>query len=84
MERRFFKETFPNIDDIFIDGNNFKTFNEIFLRIFLGVFFQFKWYEAIEYFFDQCNKYEYEEGKNTDSKNDILQDQKEFWPFHFE
>ena len=84
MERKLFDERFFNVAGIFKDErNNFKTFNEIFLRIFLGVFFQFKWYEVIGYYFDQCKKYDFEVTGNLrkEFEGDKSQDENEFWPF---
>ena len=88
MEGTRFKKTINNLVKEYNSyENKFKTFNQIFLRIFLQVFFQFEWFEAIDYFFDQCKKYKEAESNEKNAKNDEekrkekVKKEKEFLPF---
>jgi hypothetical protein len=58
MERKYFYDTFENLvkNELYTESN-LKTFNQIFLKIYVEVFFQFEWFDAIEFFFDQCKMY---------------------------
>jgi hypothetical protein len=84
MEKKYFKYKFRNLSTEI--AKKLKTFNEIFLIIFLEAFFQLEWFEAIEFFFDQCKKYTEVESKikkdnkNKNIKGNVKKDG-EFLPF---
>jgi hypothetical protein len=88
MEGEYFRETFDNlVKNELNTESNLKTFNQIFLKIYVEVFFQLEWFEAIEFYFDQCKKYTELELKNKkDQKIREKEDKKdekikEFLPF---
>jgi Leucine-rich repeat (LRR) protein len=86
MERIYFKDTFDNFLNEIYNGIKSKTFNEIFLKIYLEAFFHLEWFEAIEFLLDQCKKYTEVESKikkdnkNKNIKGNVKKDG-EFLPF---
>ena len=64
------KSLIKSREELFLEEKSIsKTFNQIFLKIFLGVFFHFKWFELIEFYFDQSNKFEEDSKEKIEFEN---------------
>jgi Leucine-rich repeat (LRR) protein len=74
---------FRSLDELKIE-NNLNIFNQIFLRIYFEAFFHFEWFEAIEFFFDQCKRYTEVELDDKIYPKIVIKEkekEKEFLPF---